>query len=308
MNTPARGKAWRYVRLAGSVIVVAGVVHVVGGEPFLAGVRAIDVSSILAAAAITALATLCCAWRWRLVAAGLGAHLSLRTAFSAYYRSQFLDATLPGGVLGDVYRGVQRGRSVHHVGRGLRVVFWERLLGQLVQLAMALAVLIALPSPLPRGLSMLTAAVLALIVILAWMIGRRGPARWLRSTANATAELRGLSRRAWFGIALASCGAVVGYVTIFLIAVDAVGAATPLVQALPLVLLILVAAAIPVNIAGFGPREGVAAWAFAAAGLGADQGVAAATAYGVLGLISCVPGAALLFLDWMRSKPSRCSR
>jgi glycosyltransferase 2 family protein len=46
---------------------------------------------------------------------------------------------------------------------------------------------------------------------------------------------------------------------------------------LPLALLVLLGAALP-NIGGWGPREGVTAWAFAAAGLGASLGVATAVA------------------------------
>ena len=48
---------------------------------------------------------------------------------------------------------------------------------------------------------------------------------------------------------------------------------------------VLVAAALPTNIAGWGPREGAAAWVFALVGLGAATGTSVATAYGVLALI-----------------------
>jgi hypothetical protein len=57
---------------------------------------------------------------------------------------------------------------------------------------------------------------------------------------------------------------------------------------------------VPLNVGGWGPREGMAAWAFAAAGLGAEQGVAAATAYGVMGLVATLPGAAVLGVDALR--------
>jgi hypothetical protein len=63
---------------------------------------------------------------------------------------------------------------------------------------------------------------------------------------------------------------------------------------LPLALLVLVAMGVPANVAGWGPREGTAAWAFGAAGLGADQGVAIAVSYGVLALVASLPGAAVL--------------
>jgi len=54
------------------------------------------------------------------------------------------------------------------------------------------------------------------------------------------------------------------------------------------------------NVAGFGPREGVAAWAFGAAGLTAAQGVSTGVAYGVLVVAGSLPGAAVLL--WRRTR------
>ena len=66
---------------------------------------------------------------------------------------------------------------------------------------------------------------------------------------------------------------------------------------LPLALVVLLAAAVPMNIAGWGPREGAAAWAAGAAGLSAAQGVTVAVVYGVLALVATLPGAVLLLAD-----------
>jgi hypothetical protein len=62
-------------------------------------------------------------------------------------------------------------------------------------------------------------------------------------------------------------------------------------------LLILIAMGLPLNVGGWGPREGVAAWAFGAAGLTADLGVSTAVVYGVLVLVASLPGAVVL-LAW----------
>ena len=50
------------------------------------------------------------------------------------------------------------------------------------------------------------------------------------------------------------------------------------------------------NVGGWGPREGVTAWVFAAAGLGASLGVATAVVYGVMVFVSTLPGAAVLMV------------
>src|SRR6185312_15775243 len=138
---------WAWGRIVGPAAVLAVLVWHVGTGPFLDGVRTVDGGALAAAAGIAVLTTACCAWRWMLVARGLGVDLSLPAAVAAYYRSQFLNVTLPGGIVGDVHRGVSHGRDVSDVGRGLRAVAWERSAGQAVQLALTVAVLLALPSP-----------------------------------------------------------------------------------------------------------------------------------------------------------------
>jgi hypothetical protein len=70
-------------------------------------------------------------------------------------------------------------------------------------------------------------------------------------------------------------------------------------QVLALALLVLLAAALP-NVGGWGPREGVTAWAFAAAGMGASRGVATAVVYGVMVFVASLPGAAVLATAWIR--------
>jgi hypothetical protein len=84
------------------------------------------------------------------------------------------------------------------------------------------------------------------------------------------------------------------------VAAHAAGVTAAPVRLLPLALLVLLAMAIPLNVAGWGPREGVAAWAFAAAGLGASQGVTTAVVYGVMVLVAALPGAAVLLVGWLR--------
>ena len=61
-------------------------------------------------------------------------------------------------------------------------------------------------------------------------------------------------------------------------------------------MLSLLAMVLP-SVAGWGPREGVTAWAFSAAGLGAEQGAATAVAYGVLVLAPSLPGSLVLIAE-----------
>jgi hypothetical protein len=111
-----------------------------------------------------------------------------------------------------------------------------------------------------------------------------------------------LGRAAWPGVAAASTVAVAGHLATYVVAARAVGVTASTATLLPLAVLVLVAAGLPTNLAGWGPREGAAAWAFAAAGLGAGQGVATAVAYGGIVAVASLPGAVVLLLGVARRR------
>jgi hypothetical protein len=281
-------------RPLGGAGILAVLLWRLGTGPFLDGVRLIDGGAVAAALGIGALTTVCCAWRWSLVAGGLGLRLPLRTAVAGSYRSVFLNATLPGGVLGDVQRAVNHGREVGDVGRGIRAVVWERTAGQVVQLALAVLVLLALPSPVQSAMPTVTVVALAAVLAVV-VLARAGHSGWA-GTAKIDIRAALLAPRTRLRIVLASVVAVSGHVATFLVAARVAGCTAPLTRLVPLALLALLAMGMPANVAGFGPREGVAAWVFGAAGLGAAQGVATGISYGVLVLVASLPGAAVLLM------------
>jgi hypothetical protein len=113
-----------------------------------------------------------------------------------------------------------------------------------------------------------------------------------------------LAQRAWPAIALASALVVAGHALTFLIAARTAGVTAPASHVLPLALLVLLAGALP-NVGGWGPREGVTAWAFGAAGLGASLGVATAVVYGVMVFVATLPGAVVLAAGWLTRGAAR---
>ncbi|MBA2953691.1 UPF0104 family protein [Nocardioides sp. MAH-18] len=239
------------LRVLGGAAVLAAVAWWVGPEPFVQAVRSAGPAALAAAMAITAVTTVCCAWRWQVLAHRLGVEVPLRDAVAAYYRSQFLNATLPTGVVGDVHRAVRHGTLPVVADRGS---------GQAVQAVAAGGVLLLGPAPWASAL--LAAGLVAALV-------------------------------RWPVVVVASLVAAAGHVVVFLVAARAAGTGASLGALLPLALLVMLAAAVPLNVAGWGPREGVAAAAFAAAGLGAAQGATVAVLYGVLALVATLPGAVL---------------
>jgi uncharacterized membrane protein YbhN (UPF0104 family) len=296
---------WAWSRPLAGVAILAVLLWRLGTGPFLAGIRTIGVFPLVVAIAIGALTTVCCAWRWSLVSAGLGLRLPMRTAVAACYRAVFLNSTLPGGVLGDVHRAVSHGKDAGDVGRGIRAVVWERTAGQAVQLVLAVAVLAAFPSPvrgyLPAVLAVAVVGGLAAVLVVRAVPGR-AESRWATAIRTARSDIRDglLSGGNGIRIAVASTVVVGGHLATFLVAAHTAGATAPLSRLIPLTLLALLAMGVPANIGGFGPREGVAAWAFGAAGLTATQGVTTAVVYGALVLAASLPGAAVLLARRVR--------
>jgi hypothetical protein len=84
---------------------------------------------------------------------------------------------------------------------------------------------------------------------------------------------------------------------VFLVAAHEVGVEASPALLVTVALVVLVGSAVPLNVAGWGPREGVTAWAFGVVGLGAAAGLTTAVVYGVLAGVATLPGAAVLVAD-----------
>ena len=181
-------------------------------------------------------------------------------------------------------------------------VLIERASGQLALLAVVLATLVVSPELQGTTARMLTspdggsnspvtlalALLLALAGIALWR-GRGHVARFLRAVQEAL-----LARDVFLRQLVASLLIVASYVGVYLCCMRMIGIDTPLATAAPLVPWVLLAMAIPLSIAGWGVREGAAALVWQAAGLDPAQGVAISISYGVVILLSSLPGALML--------------
>jgi uncharacterized membrane protein YbhN (UPF0104 family) len=287
---------WGPLRVLTGAGILAVLVWRLGTGAFADGLRVIDGPSVLAALGFGLATTLAAAGRWCLVTRRLGLRLALPTAVADYYRSQFLNTVLPGGVLGDVHRAVRHGRDEGDLGRGVRGVAIERTGGQVVLAATGVAVLVTYPGVAGRLAVPLAVAVPCALLLLAMACRARRTALWRRLVTPVLRDVRLglLARDTWPGVLALSAACLAGHLTLFVVAARVAGVTAPLPRLLPLMVAALFAMGLPVNVGGWGPREGVAAWAFAAAGLGAGPGVTVAVVYGVLTFVSCLPGAVVL--------------
>jgi glycosyltransferase 2 family protein len=301
----------RWLGVVGPLIVLVLLAARFGTGPFLAGIGSIDAKAVMIAALLGVLTTACCAWRWTVVARGLGCELPMRSAVAAYYRSLFLNVTVPGGVVGDVHRGLTHGREIANTRRALRAVGWERSAGQFVQALITVPILLVLPSPVHSVMpwAALGIAVVGVTIVIAGGARPAGSSIWARIRRTLASDLHDalIARRAWPRIALSSAVIVAGHAATFVLAARTAGVEAPLSRLLPIALLAMTVMVLP-SVGGWGPREGVTAWAFGAAGLGLQHGLATAVVYGVLVLTATLPGAVVLAVTWRHARRPEAER
>ncbi|SHK97313.1 Uncharacterized membrane protein YbhN, UPF0104 family [Pseudonocardia thermophila] len=282
----------RLLPAAAALAVLAALALHLGTDEVLATIAALDAGVLAAAVGIGFVSTTASATRWWLIARSAGLRLSLRRAVADYYRAQLANTVLPAGVLGDVHRAVDHGRRSGDLGGGVRAVMLDRMAGLVVLVLVAVGVLAAQPRLLPvlADLVLPSAAVgpvlggLAAAAVLLLIVFRRRLLPLVR-------DLRRMATmRVWPGVVLLSGVAIAGYLATFVLAARAAGVTAPVAELLPALLLSLLVMGLPINVGGFGPREAVAAVAFAAQGLGAAAGFATSVGYGVLCLVACLPG------------------
>lgn len=238
------------------------------------------------------------AWRWRYTAAALGLTIPAGVAFREYYLATCLNQLLPGGVVGDVNRAWRQGLRSGLKLAAVHSVMIERLSGQLMLGVMAVVGAVAyLPNVLrltesKAGPWLIALTILAIVAAL--LLRKRLPVYLSLLRKDLRGALLG-----WRNLSvhlISSALVVSAYLGVFLVLAAGqgnwAGTGSPgLLMAL--CSLLLLAMVIPVTVAGWGVREGVAAALWPLAGLPAEQGVALGIAYGVVNLLWSLPGGLL---------------
>ena len=239
------------------------------------------------------------ALRWQLTAAQLGLVLTRQQAVREYYLSQVVNQILPGGVLGDVGRAVRARAQAGLVISGQAVLF-ERLVGQVaLVLLFAAAVLGTWAVPggfdLPASLLFSIFATLAVAILTGIGVAIAGPSLPGKSGTALAAFTANFQRAVWdrevrLRQVLFSIGTVVLNIAAFAFCTAAIGVMLAPATAMVLVPLILFTMLIPITVSGWGLREGATAVLLPLAGATAAEGFAASVAFGLVVLLSALPG------------------
>ncbi|MFL1484018.1 lysylphosphatidylglycerol synthase transmembrane domain-containing protein [Marinobacter sp. LN3S78] len=287
------------VRWLATLAILGLVFWLVDVGAILVQLSSVDLTWLLLALAITPLQVVVSAWRWRYTVAKLGERLPLGHAVREYYLGTLVNQLVPGGVVGDAGRALRHRQNTGQTATAIHGVMIERLSGQLILLLLAVLLItlwLPLPTPPMPGLFLIPGVLVAALLV--WSLLQASPVRfWWRRFRN---DLwRALLAPAVLPVQLGSSLVVIGsYLLVFWCL--AMGIGLEIAQSAPWLLMalctvLLMAMVVPLTISGWGVREGAAALIWPLAGLDPEQGVALAVSYGLLVLLSALPGALFLF-------------
>lgn len=285
-----------------TLAIVIGAIFVFGHVELTDRLGRLSVQVVMAVLALSVLQVVLSAWRWQFTARQLGLAMSFRGALREYYMATFINQVLPGGVLGDANRALRHGAVTDRRSEAISAVMIERFSGQFV---LALTTFLAwgwMPpvanavdgqQPVSLALPSWLIGVVGLVIVCAAALLhgrlRRGLAAFGRALRPA------FLNPAVFTVQLVSSALVVAsYVLVFIVLAMGMGVAMPLATLVPCVLLLLISMTIPVTVAGWGVREGVAGALWVLAGYPAEEGLALSLAYGAVFLVSSLPGLPLV--------------
>ena len=294
----------RLLRVAVTLAVLALLWRTVDGPGALGLLLGADPVWLLAAVLALNGQTVLSALRWRLTARRLGQSITLGRAIREYYLSQIVNQSLPGGVVGDAGRAV---RARHEAGlkRAGQAVVFERLAGQLALFGVTgAAVLLAWLGPggivLPDWVLRLVAMTAGVVIVAALVllaISRSALAwgrhvrEWSAAFAASVLHPAVIWRQIFLSLATTALNLLA-----FAICARATGTSLPLTAVAIIVPLILLTMLIPISVSGWGLREGAAAALFPVIGATATEGFAASFAFGLMFLVSVLPGVVFLLI------------
>jgi glycosyltransferase 2 family protein len=314
MRVPRTSGRWRRLgvraaRCAVPLVLIAVLAMRLGAAPFLRAGHVLTPGPIAAALLLGLVTTTAQALRWRTVARafGSGAGLTRAGAIRECYRAALLNTALPGGLAGDAVRVWRRGADHQRAGdqragdqragdqragdrpRRIGPVLRSAAGSVVVERAVGTALLLLATATAALAVDRRLSAVALTLAVVASAVAGPGLTR-----------LSGRARAAVLGWSLVAMTSLITKVTV---AAVALGTVHDVASMLGLAVFLLAGGSVPVGFGGFGPRETAAAYAFAGLGLSAAAGVATSAAFGLLAVVSVLPGLPIMLLGSRRPGP-----
>lgn len=312
-----------------SALLIAVVVRFLDVDQVLERLRASDGRYVLVAYVLLAVVITCSAWRWHVLANGL---LDWGQAMRYTWIGAFFGHVLPGGVSGDIAKGVSIALK-HPETRDLSLpasIIVDKVVGFVVLVVLFAAACAALFASGATASESVRQAVLTLLAVSVAGMGALSMALWLIATGRAVALVRAMGladtrigglgsrvteslrqyasmpgllwRAGGISLLIHLCNMGITYATLRAVNVDA-----PWLLAAVAYPLVSVAVMLPISVSGIGVREIVMIGCFALFGLGKEAAVAQAWLAILMTVPVLVLGALIQLAEVYSGKRSRAA-
>ena len=271
-----------------------------------AQISTIDRTALFVALLVLLAATMVAALRWSIILSALGQPRGPGVTYPLSLIGLFFGQALPAGIGGDVVRVWLACKTGLTPRIAISSVLGDRLTGFFAILLIVTAELPrayrVLPKVMFEGLAVMLFATYAAFVVV--MLVDKLPASLLRvrlfgEPAKISADLR-KTLLSPAGLLVLLCGAIVQLANVLAILALAKGfhiQQAGLQNCLLVVPLANIAQSVPVSVAGWGVREGFFVAAFGVVGVTPSEALAVSIVFGVLVIVSSLPGGVLWLLQ-----------
>ena len=274
------------------------------GNDFLKLIQVIDFKYILLIMLISIAQYMFSAYRWQYISKYTNLNISYSYSLKFYYISNFLNNTLPGGVLGDLYRiyhSSDNKRALLELGRSFQSVVFERFSGQVALFFVFITSLTLYFLFYGKYVAFLYLfSFMIFIIILFKLIIRIKFREFFQKNAFGKNFRSIFSGPIFWQHLFYSFLVISSYISIYVITALSLKLNIDYFSFLVFTPLILFSMSIPISIGGWGVREATALLVSFLLGLSASASITVSIVYGLLNFICSLPG--LVFIFYTPSK------
>lgn len=308
-----KGKAGLLLRAALSIVLVGGLAYRVGSAEILTQIKSVHWEVLVLVVVTLASHVLVVTPRWSTILSVLGYQINAPALMGSVFLGFLFNQVLPTAVGGDAYRVWRAKQLGVPLDAGIHSVLLDRVFGLVVVLV---GTILLLPfASLVAQMSLAWPIALAAIgglgaCALLWGLGKLTSVapmtrRLQQIIANFNTDVHALARRplavAWI-IVLSMIGQIIVVVAITLLA----GEMQVRLSLLDLTVIsfgAMLAAAIPISLAGWGVREGALMFLFGLYGVPAGTAFAISVLFGACLVTASAPGVLVLISGTSRRTP-----
>ena len=273
-----------------------------------------DTVFFLLAVVILLLQTMIATIRWRIVLSEIKVEFSFTRVLSFLWIGLFFNQALPSSVGGDAFRGYCVYKNGYSIGKSSLGVLLDRMFGMV-----GLVVLIVVSLPLmfdlindkdvQWGVFFVIMSVFAAIsssLMLDLLPKKMAHSRIIQGLFAFSKEGRRQILTIYPGVMLLVVSIVIHSISIIAVVVLSIGMSLDLEwhSMLFIVPFVTLASAIPISIAGWGVREGIMVVSLGYLGVAPEQALVLSILYGVLMLVSSIPG----LIIWLKGDYSSSNK